>query len=74
LLPFSTSDFHVTVSYQVNPFINKPNPARLPSLNPKQSEISPLNGDIGYNLPKMLFSTSGVGDGGAGGGSAPPKV
>jgi len=29
----------------------------LPLLNPKQSEISPLNGEVVYNLRKMLVST-----------------
>ena len=35
---------------------NKPNKTRLLSLNPKQSEISPLDGEIVYNLRKMLVS------------------
>jgi len=36
---------------------NKPNKTRLLSLNPKQSEISPLDGEVVYNLRKMLVST-----------------
>jgi len=35
---------------------NKPNKTRLLSLNPKRSEISPLDGEIVYNLRKMLVS------------------
>jgi len=31
-----------TVSYKLNASNHKPNKAQLPSLNPKQSEISPL--------------------------------
>ena len=38
----------------LNASINK---ERVPSLNPKQSEISPLNGEVVYNLRKMLVST-----------------
>jgi len=34
--------------------MNKPNKVRVPLLNPKQSEISPLNGEVVYNLRKML--------------------
>jgi len=30
---------------------------RLSSLIPKQSEISPLNGEVVYDLHKMLVST-----------------
>jgi len=30
-----TSDFYVTVLYKLNASTNKPNKARLPSLNPK---------------------------------------
>jgi len=41
LLSLSTSD-------KLNASINKPNKARLPSLNPEQSEISPLNGEVVY--------------------------
>jgi len=41
-----TSNFYATVSYKLNASINKPKKARLPSLNPKQSEISPLNGEV----------------------------
>jgi len=57
LLPFSTSDFYIAVSYKLNASINKPNKARSSSLNPKQSEILPLNVEVRYNLHKMLFST-----------------
>jgi len=34
------------VSHKQNASVNKPNKARVPSLNPKQSEISPLNGAV----------------------------
>jgi len=40
LLPSSTSDtsnFYVTVSYKLNASINKPNKARVPSLNPNRA-------------------------------------
>jgi len=60
LLPFSTSDnikFLRCSSYHLNASINKPSKARLPSLNPKQSEISPLNGEVVHNLRKMFVST-----------------
>jgi len=50
LLPSSTSDFYAAVSYKLNASINEPNKAQVPSLNPKQSEISPLNGEVVYNL------------------------
>jgi len=59
LLHFSTSDnikFYATVPYQVNVSINKFSKARLPWLNPKRSEILPLNGEIDYNLRIMLVS------------------
>ena len=42
---------------KLNASFNKPNKARVPSLNPKQSEISPLNGEVVYNVRKMLVST-----------------
>jgi len=42
---------------ELNASVNKPNKARSPSLNPKQSEVSPLIGEVVYNLRKMLFST-----------------
>jgi len=48
---------YATVSNKLNASINKPNKVRLHSLNPKQSEISPLNGEVVYNLRKMLVST-----------------
>ena len=60
LLPSSTSDnitFYVTVSHKVNASVNKPNKVRILSLNPKQSEISPLNGELVYDLRKMFAST-----------------
>ena len=60
LLPSSTSDksnFYATVSHKLNGSVNKPNKARVLSLNPKQSEISTLNGEVVYNLCKMLVST-----------------
>jgi len=43
-----TSSFYATVSYKPNASINKPNKAQLPLLNPKQSVISPLNGEVIY--------------------------
>ena len=52
-----TSNFYATVSHKLNASVNKPNKARVPSLNPKQSEISPSNGAAVYNLCKMLVST-----------------
>jgi len=42
------------VSHKLNASVNK---ARVPSLNPKQSEISPLYGEVVYTLRKMLAST-----------------
>jgi len=59
LLPFPTSDNITFLRYsfsKLNAFINKPDKARLPSLDPKQSEISP-KGEVVYNLRKMLVST-----------------
>jgi len=35
LLSFPTSDFYVTVLCKLNASTNKPNKARIPSLNPK---------------------------------------
>jgi len=52
-----TSNFYATVSHKLNAYVNKPNKARVPSLNLKQNEISPLNGEVVYNLRKMLVST-----------------
>ena len=52
-----TSNFYPTVLSKLNPSINKPNKTRLPSLNPNESEISPLHGEGVYNLRKMLIST-----------------
>ena len=52
-----TSHFYATVSYKLNACITKPYSARIPSMNPKQSDISPLNGEVLYNLRKMLVST-----------------
>jgi len=46
-----------TVSYKLNAYINKPNKTRLPSLNRKQSDISPLHGEVVYDLRKMSVST-----------------
>ena len=43
--------------HKLNASINKPNKARVPSMNPKQCEKSPLNGEVVYNLRKMLVST-----------------
>jgi len=63
LLPLSTSDnikLLSTVSYKLTASINKPDKARLPSLNPKQSEISPLNGEVVHNLRKMLVPTQRI--------------
>jgi len=57
LLPFSTWHNIKFLRYKLSASINKPNNARLPSLNPKQSEISPLNGEVLDNLRKMLVST-----------------
>jgi len=37
-----TSNLYDTVSYKLNASIHKPSKAQLLSLNPKQSEISPL--------------------------------
>jgi len=59
LQPFSTSDnikFYVTVPYKLIASINKSNKAGWTSFNPKQSETSPLNGEVVYNLRKMLVS------------------
>jgi len=53
----TTTNFYVTVSYKLNASVNKFNNPRLLSLNPKQSEISPLNGDVGYYSRKILVST-----------------
>jgi len=52
-----TSNFYPTVSSKLNASNNKPNKTRLPSLNPKESEISLLDGEVVYNLRKMLVST-----------------
>jgi len=52
-----TSNFYATVSYKLNASVNKPNKTWLPSLNPAQSEILPINGEVVYNLRKMLVST-----------------
>ena len=52
-----TSNFYATISYKLNASFEKPNRARVPSLNPKQSEISPLNGEVVYDLRKMFVST-----------------
>jgi len=52
-----TSNCYPTVSSELNASFNKPNKTRLPSLNPKESEISPLDGEVVYNLRKMLVST-----------------
>jgi len=38
---------------ELNASINK---ERVPSLNPKQSELSPLNGEVVYNIRKMSVS------------------
>jgi len=37
--------------------VNKPNKEQVPSLNPKQSEISPLNGEVVYDFRKIFVST-----------------
>jgi len=52
-----TSNFYPTVSSELNASFNKPNKTRLPSLNPKESEISQLDGEVVYNIRKMLVST-----------------
>jgi len=59
LLPISTPDNFKCLRYSfiiAKYFINKPDKARLPSLNPKQSETSPINGVV-YNSRKLLFET-----------------
>jgi len=46
LMPFQhqiTPNFYAMVSQKINASINKPNKARLPSLNPKQSVMSPMD-------------------------------
>jgi len=53
-----TSDFYAPVSYNLNASFNKPNKENVPSLNPKQSELVPLNGEVVYNLRNMLVSLS----------------
>jgi len=53
-----TSNFYATVSYKLTASFNKPNKARFPSLNPKQSEISPLNGEVVYNLRKIFLNAA----------------
>jgi len=55
LLPYSRSDNITLFCYnfiqpKLNASFNKPNKARVPSLNPKQSEISPLIREVVYKF------------------------
>jgi len=52
MLPWAASRYLPTP--ELNASVNK---ERVPSLNPKQSGISPLNGEVVHNLRKMLVST-----------------
>jgi len=53
----TTSNFFATVSYKLNASINKPNKARVPRWIQNRAKYRHLNGEVVYNLRKMLVST-----------------